>query len=118
MAVGKIYRQLCWTCQKCTNENLCDFVKTLSPTKNILIDSKGYIIHCDNYVKDIVIENKNKKMKIKDKAALLGITPNMYSMYKLYLKKHHIKLSVEEYLEKRKKQKKERGIKICQKLKN
>lgn len=101
------YKQLCWTCQKCTNELLCRFVRTLKHNKKQKVDNFGYIIECEDYVKDPPkqkpkVNIKKQKLKDKDKAQLLGISAQQYGNIKSYIKRYckDKTLSVEDYYKK------------------
>lgn len=108
------YRQLCWTCIKCTSGYLCRWVAKKKYYNGTILDEYGFITSCPKYVKEVILKynNKNKynrKYKLVNRkhdyeiAKELGVTPGYYSSVKHYIKAKKMNISIEEYIKKHKK---------------
>lgn len=64
------YKQKCWSCIKCTNQESCPWVKNYKLPKGAQVDSKGYIIDCPMYVYDGVTQIKTMTQLAKEKDLL------------------------------------------------
>lgn len=52
--------QLCWSCAKCCNSNLCEWVKSLKSPVGLVRDKNNFIVKCPNYELDITSLNKTQ----------------------------------------------------------
>ena len=104
---GRIWKQLCWTCEHACNKHSCVWVRTLKKRyKGTKLDNDGYIIECPKYKHDGQIYN------VRDKCKSLGITYDRYKIIKITLRNQIYKNkninSVEDYLKYQEEKKKRR----------
>ena len=83
--------QLCWSCAKCTNGNLCSWVKNITLPDGTIRNNKGIITSCPNYEYDKITDIRTDEQKAKD----MGLTLNQYNYYKKT--KYNYKLFINLY---------------------
>lgn len=77
------FKQLCWTCKYCCNENECIWVRTLKKRyKGTKLDKNGYIVECPKYEHDGQCYLSGNKLR----AYKLGISVRKYQVIKQNLK--------------------------------
>lgn len=93
------FKQLCWKCNKATNEKLCIWVRTLKEHYiGTQFDKEGYIVSCPKFEKDNFQWFKREKATDKELAKLAGVSAFAYRRARIKIKEEHLHVSVEEYL--------------------
>ena len=98
----RIFVQKCWTCKYATDKDDCIWVRTLKKHyKGTKIDDEGYIIECPKYEKDKLLYTT------KEKAKAIGVSIVTYCKTRVLLKQINSTMSVEEYIEYKRRKAKE-----------
>jgi|LGOV01.1.fsa_nt_gb hypothetical protein len=91
--MGKAFNQLCWSCEKCTNANACEWVKSYKLPAGATLDENSYITVCPNYMHDGITETRTTKQIAQD----LGVSYVQYraqqerkQAYTLFVRLHKI----------------------------